>query len=434
GKLDRRALPAPDFAGLDADHVAPANATEETLASIVAGLLGLERVSVTQSFFALGGDSIMSIQLASAVRAAGFTLTPRDIFEQRTIRAMARVVAGEAHRLPALDEPAGGAHGDLPLLPVMSWMIEHSSEPGDFADFSQYRVLHAPSGLTVDALSELLSELIAVHPMLSARLTRNGDRWRLVAGSGVSPDGSGTDGPSAAPYVFARSSASSVGTPGHDEDVRAAHGEVLAHLDPSTGVLVAAGIVTDVDGVGRVVLAIHHLGVDAVSWPIIVEDLVTGWAQRAAGQPIALRAEATSERAWAHAVGAQAERRSAELPYWLDRLPARPTDLGIDFDASRDRFGTEVSVVHAFDAQVTEAALTSVPEAFRGNANDVLLGTFARAVRAWQAARGIADVAPVTVLVEGHGRKDEIVTADGERAVDLSRTVGWFTTIAPVAV
>ena len=76
-----------------------------------------------------------------------------------------------------------------------------------------------------------------------------------------------------------------------------------------------------------------------------------------------------------------------ELPYWLERLPARPTDLGIDFDASRDRFATEVSVVHSFDAQVTEAALTSVPEAFRGNANDVLLGTFARAVRSWQAAR-----------------------------------------------
>ncbi|MFC9981693.1 amino acid adenylation domain-containing protein, partial [Gordonia sp. NPDC127522] len=434
GKLDRRALPAPDFAGLDADYVAPANATEETLASIVAGLLGLERVSVTQSFFALGGDSIMSIQLASAVRAAGFTLTPRDIFEQRTIRAMARVVAGEAHRLPSLDEPTGGAHGDMPLLPVMSWMIEHSSEPGDFADFSQYRVLHGPSGLTVDALSELLSELIAVHPMLSARLARDGDRWQLVAGSGESPDGSHTDSPGAAPYVFARSSTAPVGTPGHDADVRAAHAEALAHLDPSTGVLVAAGIVTDVDGVGRVVLAIHHLGVDAVSWPIIVEDLVIGWAQRAAGQPIALRAEATSERAWAHAVGAQADWRATELPYWLERLPAWPTDLGIDFDASRDRFATEVSVVHSFDAQVTEAALTSVPEAFRGNANDVLLGTFARAVRAWQAARGIADVAPVTVLVEGHGRKDEIVTADGERAVDLSRTVGWFTTIAPVAV
>ncbi|MGW9267005.1 amino acid adenylation domain-containing protein, partial [Gordonia terrae] len=429
GKLDRRALPAPDFAGLDADHVAPANATEEALATIVAGLLGLDRVSVTQSFFALGGDSIMSIQLASAVRAAGFTLTPRDIFEQRTIRAMARVVAGEAHRLPALDEPAGGGRGDLPLLPVMSWMIEHSTHASDFADFSQYRVLHAPADLTVDALSELLSELIAVHPMLSARLTRSDDRWRLVAGSDEN-----AGGPSAAPYVFARSSVAPVGSPGHDADLRAAHAEALTHLAPSAGVLVAAGIVTDADGVGRVVLAIHHLGVDAVSWPILVEDLVTGWAQRASGQPIALRAEATSERAWAHAVGAQADRRSAELPYWLDRLPARPTDLGIDFDASRDRFGTEVSVVHAFDAQVTEAALTSVPEAFRGNANDVLLGTFARAVRAWQAARGIADVAPVTVLVEGHGRKDEIVTADGERAVDLSRTVGWFTTIAPVAV
>ncbi|AZZ81208.1 non-ribosomal peptide synthetase [Gordonia alkanivorans] len=425
GKLDRRALPAPETSTDFDDHVAPSNSTEEVLASIVAGLLGLDRVSVTESFFALGGDSIMSIQLASAAKASGLVLSPREIFEHKTIRAMAQAVSAGGTQLPVLDEPTGGPVGDLPLPAIVSWMVESSSSAGDFADFNQSMVLIAPAGATDEAVGEVLTAVVTAHPMLTARLHLDDDRWKLTTGTPFDPVSA----------VHARRVDALVGTQAFADEVRAAHVEAAGRLDPSTGNLVQAVLVTDASGAGRIVLVIHHLGVDAVSWPILIEDLVTVWAQRSNGHPISVRAEQTSARAWSHALDAQTSLRSGEVDHWLTQLPERPTDFGTAFDPEQDRYATTASVVHQIPAEVTEAVVTSVPEAFGGNVDDVLLATLGRAVRSWQADRGLGDRAPVSILSEGHGRYEDVVEkgADPRRA-DLSRTVGWFTTIAPVAI
>ena len=425
GKLDRRALLAPDLTTDLDQYVAPVNSTEETLASIVAGLLGLERVGVTESFFALGGDSIMSIQLASAAKASGLVLSPREIFEHKTIRAMAQAVATGGAQLPMLAEPAGGGSGELALPPIVSWMVETSSRADVFADFNQSMVLVAPVGLTGDALAEVLTAVVAAHPMLTARLDRDEDRWTMTAGVPFDP----------ASAVRVHRVDVALGTEAFGDALRAAHVEAARRLDPSTGNLVQAVLVTDVSGAGRIVLVIHHLGVDAVSWPILIEDLVTVWAQRTNGHPIAVRAEQTSARAWVHALDEQIQQRHGEIEHWLTQLPGRPTDFGAALDPERDRYAATASIVHRVPAEVTEAVVTSVPHSFGGNVNDVLLATLARAVRSWQADRGLDDDAPVTILSEGHGRYEDVVEAGpNPRRADLSRTVGWFTTIAPVAV
>ncbi|MGB6245572.1 amino acid adenylation domain-containing protein, partial [Gordonia sp. (in: high G+C Gram-positive bacteria)] len=182
GKLDRRALPEPDFSSAEAEYEAPVGDLEEQLAAVVAGLLGIERVSATESFFALGGDSIMSIQLASAMRAAGHGLSPRQIFEHRTVRAMARAIADTDAALPALAEPRGGAAGDVVLPPVVEWMLEYSDTAADFADFNQAATLAAPTGAAVDEVAQALATVVAHHPMLTASLTRGEDGWTLTAG------------------------------------------------------------------------------------------------------------------------------------------------------------------------------------------------------------------------------------------------------------
>nr|WP_053777916.1 non-ribosomal peptide synthetase [Gordonia sp. NB41Y] len=167
GKLDRRALPRPVL-DLGEGYVAPAGRIEQTLAGIVAGLLGLDRVGATDSFFALGGDSIMSIQFASAARSAGVDLTPRQVFEHRTIRSIAVAVARADNLLDTVAEPATDA--PVPLPPIVSWMLEHSDTPDDHADFSQSMVLVAPDGLTGDDLARTLSAVVTAHPMMSAAL------------------------------------------------------------------------------------------------------------------------------------------------------------------------------------------------------------------------------------------------------------------------
>ncbi|WYY18777.1 amino acid adenylation domain-containing protein [Gordonia malaquae] len=428
GKLDRKALPEPDFTTTVSDYVPPATTIEETLASIVAGVLGLERVSVTESFFALGGDSIMSIQLASAARGAGLELSPREIFENRTVRAMAAAVADDSARLPVLAELPGGGAGDSAIPSVVSWMIEltggTSSAVSAYADLSQSATLTAPKGLDRDGLAEVVDAVVAAHPMLAARLT---PAWTLTAGAGAA-------------FTDLVSVDHAVGSDEYTSALHDAFAAASRRLDPTSGSLVSAIAVMDPTGDGRVVVVIHHLGVDAVSWPILIEDFVTAWAQRASGVPIALRPEVTSGRAWFGAIAAQKTERLVEADYWLDRLPETATDLGGVLDPERDTMGTEQSVIHRVSPAVSEALLTTVPEAFgtpgaQGSANDALLGALARAVRSWQADRGIVDDAPVGFLVETHGRDEAIVagSSDPHRA-DLTRTVGWFTTIAPISV
>ncbi|MDL9939034.1 condensation domain-containing protein, partial [Gordonia sp. ABSL1-1] len=423
GKLDRKALPEPDFETSATDYVAAEGPLEEQLATIVAALLGIERVSVTESFFALGGDSIMSIQLASAAKAGGLALSPRDIFEHRTIRAMARSIGQGGSELPALPEPAADSIDATSIPPIVSWMLEHTEDPADAADFSQAMVLNAPSGLDAAVLGDLLNVVVDAHPMLSMTLAHNDSGLELR--STLSFD--------AATAVSVLATTAARGSEGFGAAVSQAHAEAAARLDPAAGALVAAVLVTDPAGDGWVVLVIHHLAVDAVSWSVLIEDLVTAWAQHSSGRPYALRTEQTSARAWYAAVNARAAGRSEDLDYWLTRLPESPTDLGTAFDPTRDKAATAESVVARLEPALTEAVLTTVPHAFGATVEDVLLAALGRAVRAWQQARAIPADGPVSVLVEGHGRYEETFARGADpRSADLSRTVGWFTAVAPV--
>ena len=182
------------------------------------------------------------------------------------------------------------------------------------------------------------------------------------------------------------------------------------------------------------VVVIHHLGVDTVSWPILVEDLVTAWAQRAAGQPVQLRSEATTQRAWFGALADRAAALGDEAGYWLARLPQRPTPLGTA-PILQPRFADTAEQVHRIGASLAGRLLSAVPEAFGGAVTDVLFAALGRAVRSWQGDRGIVDENPVSVLVESHGRYEEVLERGADpRTADLSRTVGWFTSVAPIAL
>ncbi|WP_237421985.1 non-ribosomal peptide synthetase [Gordonia sp. SID5947] len=421
GKLDRRALPMPEIEGGAEDHVAPESSVEETLAQVVAGVLGVDRVSVVESFFSLGGDSILAIQVSSGARAAGLVVSPRDVFEHKSVRAMARAVAAGGADMALLAEPSGGGR-EMVIPPVASWMLELSDSADDFADFSQSVVLVAPDGLDAATLREVLQTVVAAHPVMSGRLFLDEGRW-----IGTSGDGRGCV--VGATTTDARTTSAEFG-----HELHAAHAVALGELNPAVGQLVSAMLVTGADG-ARVVLAIHHLAVDAVSWPILIEDVVTVWGQLQAGQEPAVRAEVTSARAWHAALEAQAADREDEVDHWLVRVDRAPTSFGAPLDRVRDRFDSVATQRVRIDPKVTEALLTTVPEAFGGHVNDALVAALARAVRSWQQSHAIADDSPVSVLMEGHGRYEEVVERGSDpRTADLSRTVGWFTAISPMSV
>ncbi|WP_124396555.1 non-ribosomal peptide synthetase, partial [Rhodococcus wratislaviensis] len=406
GKIDRTALPAPDFTGSGSRP--PQTETEELLAGLFEDVLGLDSVGADDSFFSLGGDSILSIQLVARARAAGVILSPRDVFDHRTVAGLAAAARFD-HDGTALGELPGAGVGPLPLTPVARWMFERSG--GRLDRFSQALLLATPAGLTHEVLVGAVEAVLDRHDMLRARVSADG--------MDVLPAGS-------APADIRRVPVDAV----QGEDFTALAGAELEaaadHLDPAAARMVRVVWFDVPDDVGRLLVVVHHLVVDGVSWRILVADLVSAAGRLQAGLTPALPAVGTSMRRWSHGLTEAARTRTGELASWkriLDGpdplIGSRPLDPAIDVDATVGTVTVDVPPA------VTDALLTTLPDAFHGTVGDGLLTAVALALIAWRRERGAA-VSDALLTLEGHGREEQIVPG-----ADLSRTVGWFTTVYP---
>ncbi|MEV0340740.1 amino acid adenylation domain-containing protein [Nocardia sp. NPDC050713] len=416
GKLDRQALPEPVFEV--AVSRAPEGPVESRIAELFAQVLGVRRVGAEDSFFAAGGDSILSIQLVSRARAAGISFTPQDVFEHRTVAGLARVAVLGGESAPVLTELPGGGVGEMPLTPVLAAYLS-GGKP--FGRFTQHMVLELPEHIDRAALVATLAAVLDHHDMLRARIRSVEGQWRLHA----LPSGS-LDVDALLTRVDV---AANLDIDALREAAGAAMDSAVDTLDPTAGRMIAFAWLTRPDGRDALIVAAHHYVIDGVSWRILVPDLVTAWAQHAAGQRIALPGVGTSFRRWAHGLVEAAGGRTGELPYWRRTLAIADPPLGARaLDAAVDTADTVRRFTVAAPAEVTHAVLTELPKLYRAGANDGLLAALALATRAWRANRGV-DAAATRVRLEGHGREES--TVDG---ADLTRTVGWFTTMYPVAL
>jgi amino acid adenylation domain-containing protein/non-ribosomal peptide synthase protein (TIGR01720 family) len=396
GKLDIRALPAPEYSDVER-YRAPGTAVEEILAGIYAQVLGVERVGVEDSFFDLGGDSISSMQVVTRARAAGLTCRTRDIFVEQTVARLARV-AGMADGEGA---EADEGIGELSATPIIRWL--HSVD-GPVDEFNQTMVVQAPAGVGESDVVTVLQALLDRHAMLRLRVDNDGaGGWSLQVPEAGSLDAAG--------FLHAVDTLS-------DEAVLAAR----SRLNPAAGVVLSALWVT---ATGELALIIHHLAVDGVSWRILLEDLNIAWAQHRSGQPIALPGGGTSFARWAALLGehAHAPAAVAQADAWK-RVAATPPALP-PVRPAVDTYETAENLSATLDVETTRTLLGEAPAAFHAGVNDILLIGFALA---WAQFLGNAG-APIGIDVEGHGRHEEL-----SAGVDLSRTVGWFTTKYPVSL
>ncbi|BBY06253.1 hypothetical protein MNVI_15710 [Mycobacterium noviomagense] len=398
GKLDTRALPAPEYADA-AGYRAPGDAVEQILADIFAEVLGLERVGVDDSFFELGGDSILSMQVVARARAAGVVCRPRDVFVEQTVARLARVAAVADAETGVVDEGLGR----VPATPIMRWLAGFD---GAIEQFNQTMVVQAPPGVTQTDVVVLVQALLDRHAMLRARLEHHDTAggWVLVV-----PEPGSVDAHERVHTVEALSEQALVAA--------------RSGLDPAAGVMLRALWVADT---GRLVVLIHHLAVDGVSWRILLEDLNVAWAQHRAGQPIALAAPGTSFARWAALLHEHAQRPevTATAQTWR-QVAGAPAVLPAP-DPGIDTYATAGHSSAQLDVESTRMLLGEVPAAFHTGIGDILLIAFGIAITEF-----VGDpTGPVGVDVEGHGRHEEQLGAE----LDLSRTVGWFTAKYPVAL
>jgi amino acid adenylation domain-containing protein/non-ribosomal peptide synthase protein (TIGR01720 family) len=424
GKVDRKRLPAPDFTVLVGDE-GPRTPYEETLCELFAEVLGLPAVGVRDSFFDLGGDSIVSIRLVSRARKRGLTFTPEDVFVHRTVEGLASVATDVPGR--AVEAPGAGI-GGLPLPPSAHALRESG---GPVAEYHESMLLEAPGGLDISRLHGLVTALTDRHDALRLVLGRHeGDsRWSLE----VRPPGT----------VDAGSRISRVPAEGLDADQLAAvvaehRREAAARLDPETGDV--AGFVwfdTGAQGQDRLLVVLHRLVADTESWRLLRTELADCWRAVTAAHTQAAPAGGTSYRRWAQQLVAAAQdpQRERELDRWQNLLTARDTrltgpapDPGRTERTERTERTSPGTLVRTLPAQTAGPLLDRVPAAFNCEAEDLLLTAFSLAVAHWR-RRSLRDHLASTGVLLDLERAAREPLADGQ---DLSRTLGRFATAHPV--
>ncbi|MFH8791145.1 amino acid adenylation domain-containing protein [Streptomyces sp. NPDC017941] len=426
GKLDKAALPEPEVSG--GEYRAPRTAEEQILAAVFAEVLGVEQVGVDDDFFAVGGDSIRSIQVVSRAKAQGIEVTPRQIFEHRTVADLAESARASSGNTVVLEELEGGGVGTMPLLPVARYITELG---GGYDRFTMSMVLELPVGIEARELTATLTAVVDHHDMLRARLITGAEPGLMAPEPSLEVGEPGTVDVAA---LIRRISCD--GTWDQDrwrEQARAELDTAAGELDPRAGRM-ARFVWCDAgpEQAGRLLVVLHHLVVDGVSWRILLPDLAEAWEQVRAGRTPALAPVATSARQWAHALTEEAARpeRVAELELWRTVVEGPDPVIGSrPFDAALDLRSTVRTVRVQLPVAATETLLTTLPAAFHGGVNDGLLTGLAVAVAKWRRARGVPEHEASSTLLrlEGHGREE--TAAPG---ADLSRTVGWFTSMFPV--
>ncbi|MEU6891115.1 condensation domain-containing protein [Streptomyces sp. NPDC046557] len=413
GTLDRAALPAPDLAG--DTYRAPRTATEEVLADAVGEVLGLERVGVDDDFFLVGGDSVRSVQAAARARARGAEVTPKEIFEHRTVADLARVAAERAREIPGPAEPEGDGDDWMPLLPGA---LELRGRGGGNR-LAPARLLELPLETDLTTLMASLGAILDRHDVLRSRLVRDPE-------TGLRIEPAGLVGPASLVRRIP------CGGPWDDALIAAELDAAADRLDPAAGVMVqfvwfdrsAVGK----GGTGRLLIVAHPLVADAASWHVLLPGLAEAWARARCGVPSPPRA-GTSVRQWAHALEGEARRpdRVAELAGWREILAAPDTLLGNRRpDPAVDVAATVETVRVRVPADVGEDVLTAVPAVFRCGVEDVLLTALAVALAQRSRGRGDAPNAPL-IRVEGHGRPKDLVPG-----ADPTGIVGRFAMAFPV--
>ena len=407
GKVNRRALPAPDFLSPTQTYVAPQTALEQTLATIWSQVLHREQIGIHDNFFTLGGDSILSIQIVSRARQAGLSLTPKLIFQHQTISALAQALA-ITHETSTIVAEQGLIMGEVPLTPIQRWFLDqHLAEPHHY---NQTLLLQSRRILRPAYLQLALQALYSHHDAFRLRFSRNGQDW------------SQTHTPDDHTISFQTIALTDLSPLAQVQALQQISTQAQASLNLSHGPILKAILFDSGPSTPqRLLMAVHHLVIDGVSWRILLEDLQAAYEQIEKGLTPHLPPKTTSYQHWANSLQryAQQAQLSAEAEFWQQFLQ-KPV-VPLPTDAQGENTLASCETVHCLlSSAETDALLFQVPQAYHTQINDILLTALARTIATWTGS------SQVLFHLEGHGR--EPLFED----IDTSRTVGWFTSLYPV--
>lgn len=406
-KLDRSALPEPRARAKAEASIGPETDEENELTEIWEEVLGLKGIGVHDNFFELGGDSILSIQIVARARQAGFELTTRDVFRHQTI---AELVARDKSTVRVIAEQ-GEVTGEVLLTPVQLWFVDQG-----FANPNHWNMpllLEGPSNIDPKDLERSITALLEHHDGLRHRFSLEAGRVRQFANPVAE-----------IPFELAVIDLSELPESALSDGIKTVASELQGLLDLSEGrVFSAAYLFLGAESPSRLLIVTHHLVVDAVSLRFILEDLNTTCRQAIGDHPIELPKKASSFRDWSRELSRYSQSEQVQIeakewlrdePDWESRIPRdRP---GIPSEATARTIST------CLDSDATRTLLRAVPGKSTYRITEILVAALGQAFATWSGARTL------WLDLEGHGRESLF------EHIDVSRTVGWFTTVYPILV
>ncbi|NJP18558.1 MAG: AMP-binding protein, partial [Hydrococcus sp. CRU_1_1] len=406
GKIDRKALPAQDSSQriAETEYIAPVTPVEEILAGIWQEILGIEKVGVRDNFFELGGDSILSLQIVAKTHQAGLHITPKQIFQHQTIAELVSVVN------TAIQNSAeqGIVAGLFPLTPIQRWFFEQNfSFPNHW---NQSILLETKSKIDPFLLEKAVQKLLEHHDILRLGFEEKSYGFQ--------------------PYILSERTAlvtqidlSNLPLEQLKKEIVKTANDFQASFNLLTEPLIKVGLFDlGTEQSGRLLVVIHHLVVDDLSWRILLEDLQVIYQQLVQKKTIKLPLKTTSFKQWANRIQiyAQSQELHTELDYWLAMLARPVKSLPKDYPGEDNLLTDTNTIAVTLGIEDTQALLKEVPSVYRTQINDILLTALVETFAQWTGERSLL------FDLEGHGREELF------EDIDLSRTVGWFTSIYPV--
>ncbi|HBR48513.1 MAG TPA: non-ribosomal peptide synthetase [Nitrospira sp.] len=411
GKIDRRALPVPNLAEqAGRSYRPPATPAERALVKIWENVLGLGRIGTQENFFELGGDSIVSLQVIARAKQVGLLVSPRQIFQYQTVAELAAVA--EYDGVAVMEVEQGVIMGEAALSPIQCAFFELPLVNPHH--WNQSVMLEAKEPFVESALEKTVAALLAHHDALRLRYVRTSDGW--YQSHAPLPTG---------PFVR-RVSLAALSDADRRASFEAQATRWQGSLNISEGPLIeVVWFEMGKNMPDRLLIVVHHLVIDGVSWRILLEDLQTAYRQAVQARPIHLPPKTSSFRQWTDRLRRYAETEVMNHPpsaVWLTAQWEGPLLLPVDHPTGSHQEAAAETLTMSLDEENTEALLHRVSAAYGTQINDVLLTALAQTLGRWTGLNR------VTIDLEGHGREDLFPE------LDVSRTVGWFTSVFPVTL
>ncbi len=402
GKVDRKSLPEPQL-NLEAHYELPQSVLEEKLVEVWENVLGIEQVGVQDNFFSLGGDSIKAIKVASSMMELGYKVEVRQIFEYPVISALSKVI-----KVNLVESFQGNVVGEVKLSPIQKGFFKRHNLNGNH--YNQSFICSSIHEINIDLLKEALDKLMVHHDAL--RMSYYEEEGRIIQYNRGIED-----------TLYHLKKYDLTGEIDFEPSMLALAEELQREINLVNGPLVNVGVFKTL-GRDYILIVIHHLIVDGVSWRILIEDLDTVYNALINNEAIHLPKKTTSYQEWTNKLETYAESKALldESQYWLKQCTYPISKLPRDYDEDKEkrtyRSNKEISIV--LGREETQNLLMKCHETYHTEINELLLVALGLTVKEW------ANIDYMFVNLEGHGREE--ILSD----VDLTRTVGWFTTEYPV--